>query len=256
MAPNGARRTKADHPALPISTEEVAETALSCFDAGANAIHLHVRDGDGRHSLDVGRYRDAIAAISDLAPMMSIQVTTEAAGIYDVPAQFACLAQLCPDAASVSVREMNRDSGTAARLYAFADEAGIDLQHICYDLTDLATLAQWQRAGIIGEPPHSVLFVLGKYQPQVLAKPADLDPFLAATDDWALDWSICAFGRDEATCLLYALERGGNVRTGFENNIHLPNGQLASDNSELVRLTRSAGLSLGLTPHPHPEPVS
>jgi len=255
VAPNGARRTKADHPALPISTREIAETARSCYVVGADEIHLHVRDENGDHSLDAGRYRAAIAAISELAPDMAVQVTTEAAGIYDVPSQLACLEQLCPNAASVSVREMNRDTATAARLYAYADEAGIDLQHICYDLTDIAMLAHWQQTSIVSDASNSVLFVLGSYVPQVAAQPTDLDPFLAATDGWALNWAICAFGRNEAACLHHALEQGGNVRTGFENNFHLPNGQLAPDNSELVRLARSAGLSLGLTPRPHPEPV-
>ncbi|NBB83711.1 MAG: hypothetical protein GVY28_09935, partial [Alphaproteobacteria bacterium] len=61
VAPNGARKTKADHPALPIGPAELAATAVACRDAGAAAIHLHVRDEAGGHSLDAGRYREAIA---------------------------------------------------------------------------------------------------------------------------------------------------------------------------------------------------
>jgi uncharacterized protein (DUF849 family) len=254
VAPNDARRGKVDHPALPISTEEIARTAKMCFDAGADAIHLHVRDKDGRHSLDAGRYRGTISAISTSAPLMAIQVTTEAAGIYDVPAQLACLEQLCPDAASVSVREMACDPDVAARLYAFADEAEIDLQHICYDLADVATLKRWQESGLVSKTLNDVLFVLGKYTPSVVARPSDLDPFLHAIAGWALNWSVCALGGNEAACLRYALEQGGDVRTGFENNIQLPNGQPARDNSELVAISRKAGLSLGLTPSLHPEP--
>lgn len=253
VAPNGARRSKSDHPALPISTEEIAATAKSCHDAGADVIHLHVRDKDGRHSLDASRYRATIAAISQMAPNMAIQVTTEAAGQYDVAAQYACLRHLRPDAASVSVREMNRDPDNAARLYAFAAEAGIDLQHICYDLRDIATLAHWQKTRIINETTAPVLFVLGSYSPQVSARPTDLDRFLTATKGWAINWSVCAFGRNEAACLRYAMQQGGNIRTGFENNIYLPDGQIAPDNQDLVRRARIAGLSLGLIPQTHPE---
>ena len=63
VAPNGARKTKADHPALPIGPEELAETAKACAGAGASMIHLHVRDAEGQHSLDVGRYLAATEAI-------------------------------------------------------------------------------------------------------------------------------------------------------------------------------------------------
>lgn len=45
VAPNGGRRTKADHPAIPLTPEELALTARDCLDAGAAMIHVHVRKG-------------------------------------------------------------------------------------------------------------------------------------------------------------------------------------------------------------------
>ena len=44
IAPNGARRTTADHPALPVTAAGLAGTARACQREGATAIHLHVRD--------------------------------------------------------------------------------------------------------------------------------------------------------------------------------------------------------------------
>ena len=52
VAPNGGRKTKADHPALPLSADELARTAAECLERGASMIHLHVRDADGKHILD------------------------------------------------------------------------------------------------------------------------------------------------------------------------------------------------------------
>ena len=52
VAPNGGRRGKKDHPALPIGPEELASTAAACLEAGAAMIHAHVRDRDGGHLLD------------------------------------------------------------------------------------------------------------------------------------------------------------------------------------------------------------
>lgn len=249
VAPNGARRGKSDNATLPLSSDELAVTAKACSDAGASAIHLHVRDADGNHSLDAGRYLDAMAAISERAPNMGVQVTTEAAGIFDVPAQFACLQQVRPDAASVSVREMARDQDTAQNLYAFAGEAGIRLQHILYSVQDLATLREWIGQGVVPNQMTSAIFVLGQYVPPVLAQPDDLLPFLNAAGDMNLDWSICAFGHNELACVRAALEFGGNIRVGFENNTQLPDGAPARDNAALVALAVQEGLKLGLS-HP------
>ena len=78
VAPNGARKTKADHPALPITPAELAATAAACAEAGAAMIHLHVRDADQRHSLDVEAYRAAIAAVrSAVGEDLVIQATSE-----------------------------------------------------------------------------------------------------------------------------------------------------------------------------------
>ena len=75
VAPTGARLSKSDHPGLPISPEEIAQTAKASALAGAHALHLHVRDAEGRHSLDAGRYREAMAAVAEAVPGMAIQVT-------------------------------------------------------------------------------------------------------------------------------------------------------------------------------------
>ena len=47
VAPNGGRKTKADHPALPLTADELARTAAECLERGASMIHLHVRDAEG-----------------------------------------------------------------------------------------------------------------------------------------------------------------------------------------------------------------
>ncbi|MGB0967112.1 MAG: 3-keto-5-aminohexanoate cleavage protein, partial [Halocynthiibacter sp.] len=62
-----------------------------------------------------------------------------------------------------------------------------------------------------------------------------------------LDWTICAFGPNELACARAALQAGGNLRVGFENNLHLPDGTLARDNAELVSLAVNEGRALGLT---------
>lgn len=83
VAPNGSSKTKRDHKNLPINPLELAVEAKNCQEAGASIMHLHVRNSEGKHTLDVSQYKEAIAAIKEVVgEKMVIQATSEATGIY------------------------------------------------------------------------------------------------------------------------------------------------------------------------------
>ncbi|MFV0515574.1 MAG: 3-keto-5-aminohexanoate cleavage protein [Jhaorihella sp.] len=249
VAPNGARRGKQDHPALPVTPEEIAQAARSSFDAGADTIHLHVRGSDRQHTLDPALYRDAMDAIEETAPDMNIQITTEAGGIYDVAAQLACLNELRPGAASIAVREMARDPERAARVYALARETTTRVQHILYGPDCIARLRDWCGRGLIVDTRPEVILVLGQYAPPIAARPDMLAPMLDLLGlDRPVSWTVCAFGRAEPECLLATLRAGGNVRIGFENNIELHDGTLFADNAASVRAFVAAARAEGFSP--------
>jgi uncharacterized protein (DUF849 family) len=63
VAPTGAESSKADVPALPVTLGELVATAKECEAVGASVIHVHIRDDDGRPTLDLGRLRDTVAAL-------------------------------------------------------------------------------------------------------------------------------------------------------------------------------------------------
>ncbi len=125
VAPNGARRNKADHPGLPTTPVEITAEAARCRNAGAAMLHLHVRDAAGRHTLDPGRYSDAIAAVNEAAPDIVIQITTEGAGRFGPAEQAAALMAVQPEAASLANREIGVDERVAAKTFAWAAEADI-----------------------------------------------------------------------------------------------------------------------------------
>ena len=237
VAPNGARKTKADHPALPIGPEELAETAKACAAAGASMIHLHVRDAEGQHSLDVGRYLAATEAIrAAVGEDLVIQITTEAVGRYAPAAQMDCVRRLRPEAASFALRELIPDAESeaeAARFFAWVAEAGVQAQFILYDAEDLRRFGALRERGILPAGPQFLLFVLGRYAAGQRSEPSDLLPFLAVLE--APDpWSVCAFGPKEAAAALTAAALGGHARVGFENNLLLPDGSTAADNAAVV----------------------
>jgi 3-keto-5-aminohexanoate cleavage enzyme len=74
---------------------------------------------------------------------------------------------------------------------------------------------------------HPVTSWNGRVEISWPAPTTDLLPFLAADAPHFLHWSVCAFGRHEAACVSAAALLGGHVRLGFENNLPMPNGDLA-----------------------------
>lgn len=247
VAPNGARLTQADHPALPISTAEVVAAAQACEAAGATSIHAHVRDHENRHTLDATRYNGLHAALA-AATDLRIQVSTEAAGVFEVPAQRACLGAVTARDASVALREIARAPELVADTYALAARRGISVQHILYAPEDMEILRAHMDAGILSEDAPRALFVLGRYTPGQVSAPADLEPFLQAMGALKLTWSVCAFGPGEHACLLAALNAGGQVRVGFENNRTAPNGQPFRDNAASVAALVEAAAKQGFVP--------
>lgn len=233
VAPNGARRGKDDHSCLPIAIPETVSTAAACYKAGAHALHLHVRDEQGIHSIDAGLYSEALAELERQVPELEIQITTEAAGIFDVEAQFDCLQTLKPKWASISVREIARDKTLAPKLYDLCAEQGTKIQHILYDINDIEQLQQWQQQGTVKTQQNSVLFVLGRYTKGQSSSPQDLVPFRQALPD-VNDWMVCAFGPDEHLCLAEAVRQGGAVRVGFENSLFASDGTQHADNAASI----------------------
>ena len=237
VAPNGAYKTKSDHPALPITARELAETARSCLDAGAAMIHLHVRDSQGRHLLDADAYAQATQAIRRaVGDDLVIQVTSEAAGRYQPAHQMAVIRATRPEAVSVALREIVPDQAAepeAASFWSWAHAAGIMVQTILYDRTDVLRYTDLKARGIIPDGKDFLLYVLGRYSQGQTSAPADLLPFLAAAPPRPA-WAVCAFGPQENACALAATCLGGHVRVGFENNLFLADGTQAPDNASLV----------------------
>ena len=237
VAPNGARRSKVDHPNLPITIAELVTDAIACQQAGAKAIHAHVRDESGRHTLDIGLYRELMQEMNIAVPDMLVQLTTESAGIYLPSDQRRILTKLEANSVSVAIREFLADDelDSASQVYYRALEKGTDIQHILYDRSDIDLLARMVAAKIIPSTSLQVLLVMGSYFKSP-AKLEDLSPFLSYVEKVipGTDLAICAFGIQETQILSQTLKIGHKIRVGFENNLHNFDGQIAPDNASRV----------------------
>ena len=239
VAPNGARRSPKDHPALPVTPEEIAETAIACAQAGAAMIHLHIRDESKNHSLDPVRYQQSIDAIRKrVGDRMLIQVSSEAAGRFTVHEQVAAMDKLMPDCVSLGLREYIRDDATIEPGAGFLERLYRNqtlIQYILYSPEDVHWYEQLCERGIIPGNFHMLLFVLGRYGRET-ARPDQLNGYLDALQRPS-PWMVCAFGPEEQQVMEEAIKCGGHCRVGFENNLELEDGRLAKDNAELVQTT-------------------
>ncbi len=247
VAPNGARKTRDDHPQVPLTVAETAAEAALCQAAGASILHAHVRDANHQHILDAGLYRELIAEVTQQAPGMLVQITSEAVGIYQPQEQVDCIKAVQPHMTSMSLKELTRDFSDTSLVRPFFDwcqENKVHVQHILYSAEELRKFADYCNSGLIPGDNHCILLVLGRYHQNQQSVPTDLDPFMLQ-DLAAVHWFVCAFGHQEQACMLHAIDHGGHARVGFENNMYLPDGSLADHTAALVTSLVSAVAASG-----------
>lgn len=124
---NGSR-TRAQHPGIPVSAADLAAEAKRVVAAGADAVHLHVKDDDGLDSLDSARMDAALAAVRRAVPGTPLGVTTGAWALRNPEQRVAAIRswRTLPDFASVNWIEDGSDEVAAALLErGVAVEAGL-----------------------------------------------------------------------------------------------------------------------------------
>ncbi len=265
VAPNGARLTKRDVPNVPLRPAELAAEAVDCARAGAAAMHLHVRDERGRHSLDPDHYRAAIAAIrAAVGDGMLLQVTSEAAGVYAWREQVEAVRALEPAAVSIALRELLPAEADAEQRREVADffrwlhARTTAVQIICYAPEEVERLVALREEGVIPWRHPFLLFVLGTradYAGRGEGTSADaalsrLDAFLHAFTPLRERgaWMVCAFGPHQLDVLERAARRGGHVRVGFENGRDIAPDHPAPGNAALVAALAERLRHAGMAP--------
>ena len=239
VAPNGARYNKDDHPKLPITPADLAKTAKDCLDAGARMIHLHVRDGNDKHSLESKYYLPALKAVKDaVGDDMVVQLTSEAAGVYQAEQQMQLMQELVPDCMSLALREFIRTEKNLPDFISFVETlsaAKCLIQYILYDEADYQLYKKLIKEKQIPSDNHSLLLVLGRYIAET-PNAAIVEQFqdILITDE---NWMCCTFGPNGNEILRKVVKLSCHVRVGFENGFYLPDGSIAKSNADLVTQT-------------------
>ncbi|RBW44964.1 3-keto-5-aminohexanoate cleavage protein [Psychromonas sp. B3M02] len=254
VAPNGARKTRQDHPALPVTIEQIVDDVVACRDAGAAMVHLHARDKKGLHSLAIDDNIKTLTAVKQaVGDSIIVQLTTEAVGQYQPPEQMQLIKETLPEAASFALKELIPDDSylaVAEKFFHWVEDRGIIAQYILYSVEDVQRYFSLIKQGILPSKNHHILLVLGRYHQQLRSSATDLAPFLSKQLLTAKTrWATCAFGPEEHQCLISAMLMGGDVRVGFENNHFNSQGGVADSNAQQIIDIKAVSCLLNIDLH-------
>jgi uncharacterized protein (DUF849 family) len=222
---NGSR-SREEHPAVPITPDELAEDARRAVAAGARSLHVHPRGPDGRETLEPGPVADAIQAIRISCPGTPLGLTTGlwAAG-GDPARRLACVEAWTelPDYVSVNLSEPG-----FVELCAALEARGVGIEAGVWTLADADALVG---SGV------GCLRVLVETSDGSAADPvaaaAEIDELLVAGGIAAPQLHHGA--EDEVWPVLdAAIARSRDIRIGLEDTTRMPDGSPARDNAELV----------------------
>ncbi|SET13967.1 3-keto-5-aminohexanoate cleavage protein [Anaerobranca gottschalkii] len=232
----GAEVTKDQNPNLPITPEEIAQSAYECYQAGASIIHLHVRDEEGKPTQSVEIFKKTIGLIKEKCDCI-IQISTGGAVGTPVEERIAPLS-LRPEMATLTTGTVNFGNdvfmNTPKDLVAFAKAMkayGVKPEIEVFEGGMINNALALVKRGLLELPLHFD-FVLGV--PGGLTAGIEELLFLKNMVPQGSTWTVAGIGRHELPLANFAILLGGHVRVGFEDNIYYEKGVLAKSNAQLV----------------------
>ncbi len=234
----GAEVMREHTPYIPYTPDEIAAEALRCRQAGAAMVHVHGRHDDGTPTQDRQTYKeilDRIRASTDLL----VQFSTGGAVGMTVEERIEAL-DLRPDMATLTTGTVNFGDEVflnslpmireiAGRLKALSIVPEIEV----FDTGMIDTARRLIGEGLLEEPLHFD-FVLGV--PGGMGGSVRNLEFLVGSIPDGSTWSVAGIGRHQLPLARRALELGGHVRVGLEDNLFVEKGVLAKGSYELVEI--------------------
>jgi 3-keto-5-aminohexanoate cleavage enzyme len=244
VAPTGSVPTKDMNPHLPVTPDEIGDTAARCREAGASLIHIHARDNAGRPTLDPDVFAAIHARVSARTDLI-VQVSTGGRAGTDPEARVASVRRLHPEMASLTTGSMNFPDRVYMNPF---DEIEFFAQVM--KQTDTKPEMEIFEPGMIAnalslvgkglvEPPLHFDFVLGS-RGSMPASPRNL-LFLSESIPPGSTWTVAGLGRWQLPMAALAMIMGGHVRVGLEDNIYYRKGELATNEGLVARIARLAG---------------
>jgi uncharacterized protein (DUF849 family) len=222
---NGGR-SREEHPAVPLTPDEIARDAAAAVAAGAGAVHVHPRDGSGAETLDPAACAATVTALRPAGVPVGLST-----GLWIEGTASARLAEISrwhvlPDFVSVNVYEEG-----AAELCDLLAARGVGLEAGLATVEDVSRMpsADWLRVLVEVEEPEPSAAVAAAASISAALRSVGVSAPQLHHGEGVATWAV----------LKEAIKGGFDVRVGLEDTLVLPDGRVARDNAELV----SAALS-------------
>jgi 3-keto-5-aminohexanoate cleavage enzyme len=244
--------------AIPYTPEEIADEAKRAYDAGATVVHIHARNDDGSPTFDPKTFARIKEEIRKRCPII-LNFSTGTI-IDDVSQQSAYLKESRPEIGALNMGSMNYSKYSKTKkqfvfdmifpnpykkivtLLEAMNEAGVKPELECFDTGHTHGIWPLLDMGVL-KPPYQFSFIVN-----VLGGiPATVESLQLQTKLMppGSDWEVIGISHCHWRMLATALVLGGNIRTGLEDHLYLPNGEMASSNGAMVevaaRMTRDVG---------------
>lgn len=246
---SGGGTFKNNNPAVPYTPEEFAIEAAKAYQAGAAMVHIHARSDDGQPTADIDRIRATHDAIKEKTPELIVNLTSAINMDAKAEERIAQIVAVKPEMASLNTNTMNfslinRKTGeivfdfifenTFKMLQEFGqamEENGVKPEVEVYDMGGLDNMLLIANQGFFSNPIN-FNFVWGVAGGQKFRPDAFMSLVNALPQD--SNFTTCGVGTDEFSAAMQSCMIGGHIRVGLEDNVRVPNGEMAKGNYELV----------------------
>jgi len=243
VAATGNVPTKEMNPHLPVTPEEIAETAVRCREAGASIIHVHARDEAGKPTLDPDVFAHIHQLISQRTDII-VQISTGGRAGMDTEARAEAVRRIQPELASLTTGSLNfpdrvylNPFDVIEHLARAMKEAGTKPEMEIFEPGMITNALALVEKGLVTPPLHFD-FVLGNRGS--LSATAKSLVFLSESIPPNSTWTVAAIGRHQLPMAVLAIGMGGHVRVGLEDNLYFRKGELASNEQLVERVARIA----------------
>ena len=277
-AVTGSIHTPSMSPYLPITAQQIAESALEAAAAGAAIVHLHARNPeDGRPDQSPEAFEPFLRVIKQSSNVV-VNLTTGGSPYMSVEERVRPAARWKPEVASLNMGSMNFGLFPMLKRYkefkhdwepamlesshdlvfrnSFKDiryaldtlnATGARYEFECYDTSHLHNLYYFWTEGLVEAPLFiqtcfGLLGGIGPHPEEVLHMKRTADRLFG--EDYR--WSVLGAGASQMKVAAQAAAMGGHVRVGLEDNLWLGKGVLAPSNASQVTKVRQILEGLGL----------
>ena len=246
----GSRITRVITPHIPLTPEEIVQSAYECWQAGAAIVHIHVRDPDtGLATQDVEIFKQVMKPLREKTDLILCLTTSGIPGRNLPTEERLAPVDLKPELASFDAGSINLGGTVFINSPEFLDRAaekmrqkGVKPEIEIFDLGMIITSQRMRDQGKFDEPLH-FQFVLGTPWGAPATPKSFLHLYEHIPDNST--WSIIGIGKGHLPMSMMALAMGGHIRVGLEDNIYYSRGVLAETNAQfvdrIVRISREYG---------------